>query len=165
MAMVWLSVAEGTLLVYTMPIWATLLAWPLRGARPKVYDLAALVLGLTGIGVLLAGFDFALGAGKLPGPRALLDLVGQARQRPVRTVERRASASVIGQRMPISFENPAGRVLVKPAMKIPISWVQWAWEPLLPATSKRPSRPHFQPWQCTPRVLLGCLGSTHIGCV
>jgi drug/metabolite transporter (DMT)-like permease len=67
MAMVWLSVAEGTLLVYTMPIWATLLAWPLRGARPTFRDLAALALGLTGIGVLLAGFDFALGAGKLPG--------------------------------------------------------------------------------------------------
>src|SRR5215217_1227866 len=67
MAMVWLSVAEGTLLVYTMPIWATLLAWPLRGARPTFRDLAALALGLTGIGVLLAGFDFALGAGKPPG--------------------------------------------------------------------------------------------------
>src|SRR5215210_9287273 len=66
-AMVWLSVAEGTLLVYTMPIWATLLAWPLRGARPTFRDLAALSLGLTGVGVLLAGSGFALGAGKLPG--------------------------------------------------------------------------------------------------
>src|SRR5215208_6306230 len=47
-AMVWLSVAEGTLLVYTMPIWATLLAWPIRGARPTLCDLAALALGSTG---------------------------------------------------------------------------------------------------------------------
>src|SRR5215210_7374013 len=66
-AMVWLSVAEGTLLVYTMPIWATLLAWPLRSARPTLRDLAALALGLTGIGVLFAGSGFALGAGTLPG--------------------------------------------------------------------------------------------------
>src|SRR5215213_4736682 len=66
-AMVWLSVAEGALLVYTMPLWATLLAWPLRGARPTPRDLAALALGLTGIGVLLAGSGFALGAGTLPG--------------------------------------------------------------------------------------------------
>src|SRR3954470_24365984 len=66
LAMVWLSVAEGTLLVYTMPIWATLLAWPLRGARPTFRDLAALALGLTGIGVLLAGSGFTLGPGKLP---------------------------------------------------------------------------------------------------
>ena len=67
MAMVWLSVAEGTLLVYTMPIWAMLLAWPVRGARPTFRDLAALALGLTGIGVLLAGSGLALGGGKLPG--------------------------------------------------------------------------------------------------
>jgi drug/metabolite transporter (DMT)-like permease len=66
-AMVWLRVAEGALLVYTMPIWATLIAWPLRGARPTFRDLAALALGLTGIGVLLAGSGFALEAGKLPG--------------------------------------------------------------------------------------------------
>jgi len=66
-AMVWLSVAEGALLVYTMPIWATLLAWPLRGARPTLRDLAALALGLVGVSVLLAGSGFAMGAGKLPG--------------------------------------------------------------------------------------------------
>src|SRR3954451_17163624 len=66
-AMVWLSVAEGALLVYTMPIWATLLAWPIRGARPTLRDLAALALSSTGIGVLLAGSGFALGAGELPG--------------------------------------------------------------------------------------------------
>ena len=66
-AMVWLSVAEGALLVYTMPIWATLLAWPIRGARPTARDLAALALGLAGVGVLLAGSGFALGTGKLPG--------------------------------------------------------------------------------------------------
>src|SRR3954451_16814434 len=66
-AMVWLRVAEGALLVYTMPIWATLLAWPLRGARPTFRDLAALALGLAGVGVLLAGSGFALGTGKLPG--------------------------------------------------------------------------------------------------
>src|SRR5215210_6110574 len=67
LAMVWLSVAEGALLVYTMPIWATLLAWPLRGARPTLRGLAALTLGLAGVGVLLAGPGLALGAGKLPG--------------------------------------------------------------------------------------------------
>jgi drug/metabolite transporter (DMT)-like permease len=66
-AMVWLSVAEGALLVYTMPLWATLLAWPIRGVRPTPRDLAALALGMTGIAVLLAGSDFVLGAGKLPG--------------------------------------------------------------------------------------------------
>jgi drug/metabolite transporter (DMT)-like permease len=66
-AMVWLSVAEGALLVYTMPLWASLLAWPIRGARPTLRDLAALGLGMAGLAVLLAGSDFALGTGKVPG--------------------------------------------------------------------------------------------------
>jgi drug/metabolite transporter (DMT)-like permease len=67
LAMLWLSVAEGALLVYTMPIWATLLAWPIRGARPTGRALAALALGMAGIAVLLSGSGLALGAEKLPG--------------------------------------------------------------------------------------------------
>jgi drug/metabolite transporter (DMT)-like permease len=66
LAMVW-SVAEGALLVYTMPIWATLLAWPMRGERPTLRALAALALGAAGIAVLLSGSGLALGPGKLPG--------------------------------------------------------------------------------------------------
>src|SRR3954454_24570601 len=67
LAMVWLSVAEGALLVYTMPLWATLLAWPLPAARPTPRGLAALAHGLAGVAVLLGGSGLALGAGKLPG--------------------------------------------------------------------------------------------------
>ena len=67
LAMLWLSVTEGALLVYTMPIWATLLAWPMLGLRPTLRSITALVLGLGGVGVLLAGPGLALGAEKLPG--------------------------------------------------------------------------------------------------
>jgi drug/metabolite transporter (DMT)-like permease len=67
LAMLWLSVTEGALLVYTMPIWATLLAWPTLGLRPTLRSVTALVLGLSGVGVLLAGPGLALGAEKLPG--------------------------------------------------------------------------------------------------
>ena len=67
LAMLWLSVTEGALLVYTMPIWATLLAWPMLGLRPTLRSVTALVLGLSGVGVLLAGPGLALGAEKLPG--------------------------------------------------------------------------------------------------
>src|SRR3954451_9517206 len=37
LAMVWLSVAEGVLVVYAMQIWATLLPWRLGGARPTLH--------------------------------------------------------------------------------------------------------------------------------
>ena len=67
LAMLWLSVTEAALLVYTMPIWATLLAWPTLGLRPTLRSVTALALGLGGVGVLLAGPGLALGAEKLPG--------------------------------------------------------------------------------------------------
>lgn len=67
LAILWLSVAEGALLVYTMPIWAMLLAWPLRGERPGTRSLLALALGCAGLGLLLAPAGVDLAAGKLPG--------------------------------------------------------------------------------------------------
>jgi drug/metabolite transporter (DMT)-like permease len=67
MAMKWISVSEGALLVYTMPIWATLFAWPLLGTRPTLRDVAALVLGLTGLAILFGGQGLSLGHDKLLG--------------------------------------------------------------------------------------------------
>ena len=34
-AMQWVSVAEGALLVYTMPLWVCVFEWPIRGVRPS----------------------------------------------------------------------------------------------------------------------------------
>lgn len=72
-ALSWLSVAEGALLVYTMPIWAMLLAWPIRGERPSLRGAAGLALGLAGLAILFsgggaaAGHDLAGLSTKLPG--------------------------------------------------------------------------------------------------
>jgi drug/metabolite transporter (DMT)-like permease len=59
LALLWLSVAEGALLVYTMPIWATLLAWPTLGLRPTLRSVTALVAEK------LPGVVLALGAAVL----------------------------------------------------------------------------------------------------
>ena len=67
LSLLWLDAGEGALIVYTMPIWAMLLAWPLRGDRPTLETFAATTLGILGLGVLLAGQDLALGIEKLPG--------------------------------------------------------------------------------------------------
>jgi drug/metabolite transporter (DMT)-like permease len=67
MAMKYLAVSEGTLLVYTMPIWATLFAWPILGKRPTLRDIVALVLGLSGLCVLLSAYGIALGPDKFAG--------------------------------------------------------------------------------------------------
>ena len=66
-AMKFVPVGEGALIVYTMPIWATLLAWPLAGIRPKLVDVAALALGVGGIAVLLGGDGFAFDGGRIIG--------------------------------------------------------------------------------------------------
>ncbi|KIZ42876.1 MULTISPECIES: DMT family transporter [Rhodopseudomonas] len=67
MAMKYLSVSEGSLLVYTMPIWATLFAWPVLGQRPAWRDGVGLLLGICGIAVLFGGQSLALGPDRLIG--------------------------------------------------------------------------------------------------
>lgn len=63
----WLTAGQGALLVYTMPIWATLLAWPVLGRPPRGRDLAGLALCLAAIGALFTGSGVTLGAERLPG--------------------------------------------------------------------------------------------------
>ncbi|KIL05231.1 multidrug DMT transporter permease [Stutzerimonas stutzeri] len=67
LALNWVNVAEGVLLVYTMPIWVTLLVWPLRGVRPTASGFAALLLGLAGVMVLLGAQGFSVTGGQALG--------------------------------------------------------------------------------------------------
>lgn len=57
-----LPVSKGALLVYTMPIWALVLAVPILGRRPTTRDVSALVVGVSGIVVLFAGHGSLTGA-------------------------------------------------------------------------------------------------------
>jgi drug/metabolite transporter (DMT)-like permease len=63
----WLTVPEGALLAYSMPVWAVLLAWVLRGERPDQRGFAALALGILGICVLVDGTGTGLILRKAPG--------------------------------------------------------------------------------------------------
>lgn len=67
MAMKYVTVGEGTLLAYTMPIWAMLFAWPFLGARPTWRDVAALALGVAGVTLLLGAGGLEFTPGKLIG--------------------------------------------------------------------------------------------------
>ncbi|MBN8992300.1 MAG: DMT family transporter [Rhizobiales bacterium] len=67
MSMKYLAVSEGTLLIYTMPIWAMLFAWPVLGQRPALRDVMALLLGVSGLVVLLSAHGLALGPDKWIG--------------------------------------------------------------------------------------------------
>lgn len=61
-AMQWLTVAQCALLVYTMPIWATLFAWPIAGQRPSARAIAGLVLCAAGLWTLFGPKATAFGA-------------------------------------------------------------------------------------------------------
>ena len=65
-AMKFVTVGEGALLAYTMPIWAMLFAWPVLHSRPTLRDLAALVLGVAGVALLLKRRRLAFSADKPP---------------------------------------------------------------------------------------------------
>lgn len=66
-SLLWLSAAEATIVCYTMPVWAALMAWAILGEKPGPARLAGLALGLSGVALLVLGSGVEVGLGKLPG--------------------------------------------------------------------------------------------------
>jgi len=67
LALVRLSASEATVLAYTMPIWTSLLAWPILGERMTLNRVLALLMAFAGIFALMGGDGFANSLAKLPG--------------------------------------------------------------------------------------------------
>src|SRR3981081_160604 len=55
LALLWLPASEAALIAYTMPVWASLLAWPVPGERPTVLRTVALVMAFAGLATILGG--------------------------------------------------------------------------------------------------------------
>jgi drug/metabolite transporter (DMT)-like permease len=66
-SLVWLPAGQAATLAYTMPVWASLLAWPMLGERLVSRQIGAIVLGLCGVVILIGGTIFDLDAARLPG--------------------------------------------------------------------------------------------------
>lgn len=67
MAMKFIPVGEAALVIYTMPIWTMLIAWPLLGEAPRLRDILAIALGTAGVALLLGGSGWEFSAGRLTG--------------------------------------------------------------------------------------------------
>jgi drug/metabolite transporter (DMT)-like permease len=67
LALLWLPASEAALIAYTMPVWASLLAWPVLGERPTVLRSFALVMAFAGLAVIMGGNGVSASAAKLPG--------------------------------------------------------------------------------------------------
>lgn len=66
-ALVYLPASEAALIAYTMPVWASLLAWPILGERPNGLRVLSLVMAFAGMSAILGGNGFAASLAKLPG--------------------------------------------------------------------------------------------------
>ncbi|MEY9184417.1 drug/metabolite transporter (DMT)-like permease [Bradyrhizobium sp. USDA 326] len=74
LALLWLPASEAALIAYTMPVWASIIAWPVLGERPTVLRTLGLVLAFAGLGSIMGGNGIAASASKLPG--IIMVLVG-----------------------------------------------------------------------------------------
>lgn len=66
-SLLWLTAAEATIVCYTMPVWASLMAWAILGEKPGTARIAGLGLALSGLFLLVLGQGFAVGLEKAPG--------------------------------------------------------------------------------------------------
>jgi drug/metabolite transporter (DMT)-like permease len=67
MALLWLPASEAALIAYTMPIWASILAWPVLGERPTLLRVISLLMAFAGLAAIMGGNGFAASVTKLPG--------------------------------------------------------------------------------------------------
>jgi drug/metabolite transporter (DMT)-like permease len=79
LALLWLPASEAALIAYTMPVWASLIAWPVLGERPTVLRTVALVMAFAGLATIMGGNGITATTEKLPGiVMALTGAVGFA---------------------------------------------------------------------------------------
>ena len=67
LALLWLPASEAVLIAYTLPIWASLLAWPALGERPNLLRVISLLMAFAGLAAIMGGHGFAASVEKLPG--------------------------------------------------------------------------------------------------
>ena len=67
LALLWLPASEAALIAYTMPVWASLLAWPVLGERPTVFRTVALAMAFAGLAAIMGGNGISATSEKLPG--------------------------------------------------------------------------------------------------
>ena len=76
LSLFWLDASEAAIIAYTMPVWATILAWPFLGEQPTWQRIAGLLLGMAGVTLLMAGQLASVPAAevwaKLPGAGFIL---------------------------------------------------------------------------------------------
>jgi drug/metabolite transporter (DMT)-like permease len=63
----WLPASKAVVITYTLPIWASMLAWPMLGERPTAVKILALFMGLGGVALMVDVGSASAGPHELPG--------------------------------------------------------------------------------------------------
>jgi drug/metabolite transporter (DMT)-like permease len=67
LALLWLPASEAALIAYTMPVWASLLAWFVLGERLTWLRVLALGMAFAGLAAIMGANGISASAAKLPG--------------------------------------------------------------------------------------------------
>ncbi len=67
LALLWLPASEAALIAYTMPVWASIMAWPILGERPNLLRVISLVMAFAGLAAIMGDNGFAASSAKMPG--------------------------------------------------------------------------------------------------
>lgn len=67
LALVYLPASEAAVMAYSMPVWASVLAWPILGERISVLRVVAMAMAIAGLVALMGGGGIAASYAKLPG--------------------------------------------------------------------------------------------------
>jgi drug/metabolite transporter (DMT)-like permease len=67
LALLWLPASEAALIAYTMPVWASMLAWFVLGERLTWLRVLALLMAFAGLAAIMGANGISASAAKLPG--------------------------------------------------------------------------------------------------
>ena len=125
LALLWIPAGEAAVIAYTMPVWASLLAWLILGERMSLTRALALLMAFAGITALMGGNGFAASMEKLPG--IVMLLVGAFAF---------ALGSIAAKRLPISLPIIASSALQIGIGSVPVALAGLVFEhPRLDALS------------------------------
>ena len=67
LALYWLRASEAVMITYTLPIWTTILAWPILRERPNAPGIIGMIVAIGGIAWLVGADEIRLSPTMLPG--------------------------------------------------------------------------------------------------
>jgi drug/metabolite transporter (DMT)-like permease len=130
LGLLWLPASEAVVIAYTMPVWASLLAWLILGERMSLKRILALMMAFAGIAALMGGNGIEASMTKLPGIALVLSgafafalATVAAKRLPLRLPLIASTALQIGLgSLPVAL---AGLVLEHPRLEV-LSTTGWA---------------------------------------